>query len=44
MNVTAPYGFYRFVCLIHPKMEGWLAVVPAGFHTTTAGGGGAGWT
>jgi plastocyanin len=35
VKVTAPVGFYRFLCLIHPKMEGWLAVVPAGFHTTT---------
>ncbi|MDQ6794304.1 MAG: hypothetical protein M3067_05725 [Chloroflexota bacterium] len=36
VNVTAPVGFYRFACLIHPKMEGWLAVVPAEFHATTA--------
>jgi plastocyanin len=36
VKVTAPVGFYRFLCLIHPKMNGWLAVVPAGIHATTA--------
>lgn len=36
VKVTAPAGFYRFLCLIHPNMQGWLAVVPSGFHTTTA--------
>jgi plastocyanin len=36
VKVTAPVGFYRFLCLVHPRMEGWLAVVPSGFHATTA--------
>lgn len=35
VKVNAPVGFYRFLCLIHPNMNGWLAVVPGGFHTTT---------
>lgn len=35
IKVTAPVGFYRFLCLIHPKMDGWLAVVPSGFHATS---------
>ncbi|MEA2549938.1 MAG: hypothetical protein QOI00_1940 [Chloroflexota bacterium] len=35
VKVTAPVGFYRFLCLIHPAMQGWLAVVPSGFHVTT---------
>ncbi|HEX7473910.1 MAG TPA: hypothetical protein VF323_12570 [Candidatus Limnocylindrales bacterium] len=35
VKVTAPVGFYRFACLIHPNMEGWLAVVPQEFHPTT---------
>jgi plastocyanin len=36
VKITAPLGFYRFVCLIHPKMQGWLAVVPQDWHPTTA--------
>ena len=36
VKITAPIGFYRFVCLIHPKMQGWLAVVPKELHPTTA--------
>ena len=36
VKVTAPVGFYRFSCLVHPKMDGWLAVVPSEFHATTA--------
>jgi plastocyanin len=36
VKVTAPVGFYRYICLIHPNMSGWLAVVPSAFHTTTA--------
>ena len=35
VKVTAPVGFYRFLCLVHPQMQGWLAVVPSGFHATT---------
>src|SRR5664279_573175 len=35
VKVTAPVGFYRFLCLIHPNMNGWLAVVPSAFPTTT---------
>jgi plastocyanin len=35
VKVTAPVGFYQFLCLVHPKMQGWLAVVPSGFHVTT---------
>ena len=35
VHVTAPTGFYRFVCLIHPQMQGWLVVVPTEFHQTT---------
>ncbi len=35
VKVTAPLGFYHFVCLIHPQMQGWLEVVPKGFHVTT---------
>jgi plastocyanin len=35
VKVTAPVGFYRYLCLIHPNMQGWLAVVPASFHATT---------
>jgi plastocyanin len=37
VTVTAPVGTYRFICLIHPKMTGWLNVVanstPATTHT-----------
>jgi plastocyanin len=36
VKITAPIGFYRFVCLIHPKMQGWLAVLPQDLHPTTA--------
>jgi plastocyanin len=36
IKVTAPVGFYRYLCLVHPAMQGWLAVVPSGFHVTTA--------
>jgi plastocyanin len=36
VKITAPVGFYRYLCLIHPAMQGWLAVVPSGFHLTTA--------
>ena len=36
IKVTAPVGFYRFLCLVHPAMQGWLAVVPSSFHATTA--------
>jgi plastocyanin len=36
VKVTAKAGFYRFVCLIHPQMQGWLVVVPSDFHATTA--------
>ena len=35
VKVTAPVGFYRYLCLVHPAMQGWLAVVPAAFHATT---------
>lgn len=35
VKVTAPVGFYRFLCMVHPKMNGWLAVVPSAFHATT---------
>ena len=35
VKVTAPTGFYRFICTIHPGMQGWLAVVPSAFHATT---------
>jgi plastocyanin len=35
IKVTAPVGFYRFLCLVHPNMQGWLAVVPGAFHATT---------
>jgi len=35
VKVTAPVGFYRYVCLIHPQMQGWLAVVPGQFQATT---------
>ena len=36
VTITAPVGVYRFVCLIHPKMQGRLAVVPPERHATTA--------
>lgn len=36
VKITAPYGFYRFLCLVHPNMQGWLAVVPGAFHATTS--------
>ena len=36
VKITAPVGFYRYLCLVHPAMQGWLAVVPSGFHVTTA--------
>jgi plastocyanin len=36
VKITAPAGFYRFVCLIHPQMQGWLVVAPSDFHATTA--------
>ncbi len=35
VKVTAPEGFYRFICTIHPGMQGWLAVVPSALHATT---------
>jgi plastocyanin len=35
VKVTAPFGFYRFLCLVHPNMQGWLAVVPGAFPVTT---------
>ena len=36
VKITAPVGYYHFICLIHPQMQGWLAVVPSGFHVTSA--------
>ena len=35
VKVTAPVGTYRFICLVHPKMTGWLTVVPASKPATT---------
>ena len=35
VKVTAAVGTYRFICLVHPKMTGWINVVPASKHATT---------
>jgi plastocyanin len=35
VNVTAPLGTYRFICLVHPKMTGWLNVVARSKPATT---------
>jgi len=35
VKVTAPVGTYRFICLVHPKMTGWINVVPASKPATT---------
>ena len=35
VKVTAAVGTYRFICLVHPKMTGWLTVVPASKPATT---------
>ncbi len=35
VKITAPIGFYHYVCLIHPQMQGWLAVVPGALPTTS---------
>jgi plastocyanin len=35
VRVTAPVGVYTFLCLIHPRMQGRLAVVPDNIPATT---------
>jgi plastocyanin len=35
VKVTAPIGTYRFICLVHPKMTGWISVVRASTPATT---------
>jgi plastocyanin len=35
VKVDAPTGAYRFICLVHPGMKGWLNVVPNNEPATT---------
>ena len=35
VRITAPIGVYRFICLVHPKMVGWISVVRASTPATT---------
>ena len=35
VTVNAPVGSYRVICLVHPKMKGWLKVVPSWEPATT---------
>jgi plastocyanin len=36
VKITAPLGTYRFICLVHPSMNGWLAVVANSKSATSA--------